>query len=258
MSYYPGYSPSTVLTQVTTSTPTSTKTSTSSSTSTSTSKSSDSSTSTSSSSSVIPVLITPTTSSSSPTSSSTNPVSQPAQSSSTPGLSTGAKAGIGVGAALGGCILLGLICCLAFCIRRRKLRREEAAVRPRPEMAATDKDPFDHHSQAWSGTMSELPGDGRNSNSVTSPASIQHSWSRPLSEVEGSSIPTYQSMASLQSQEFAESRPGYQPYRRAEVPPTGVQGVGTSSTASYTPGRHVDDGVYEMPAQLPGSTLPWR
>jgi hypothetical protein len=65
------------------------------------------------------------------------PVPGPTQSSSQPGLSNGAKAGIGIGAALGGCMTVGLISFIAICIRRRKLRRKGATLRPRPKVEAT-------------------------------------------------------------------------------------------------------------------------
>lgn len=121
-----------------------------------------------------------------------------------------------------------------------------------------EKDPSDEldiRSPTWSGHKSELPAD-----SVISPVSSQNTWTRPVSaEVEGS-IPTYQSMNNLRSQATGEGGPVYKPYRKAEVPPVGMQPVPEASSmdsAKYSSGgRRAGSGVFEMPAQVPGSTLP--
>ena len=179
------------------------------------------------------------------------------------GLSSGAKAGIGVGAAAGGLIALALLWLLAAFVRRRKREKalpEDSQIRPRSQAVTLDKDPSDElgpHSPAWSGNKSELPSEERNS--LVSPVSSQHAWTRPTSaEVEGT-IPRYQSLGNLQAQEMGEGKPVYKPYRKAEVPPVGVQGVpeaSASTQTAYRPGRPAGSGMFEMPAQIPGSTLP--
>lgn len=159
---------------------------------------------------------------------------------------------------MGGCILLALIFWLAVCVRRRK---QESASRPQSEVATVKRDQLDRstqHSPAWAGNKSELSGDGSFSPSFGSPRSMQQSWSRPMSEVEGSA-PTYPSIGTFQSQELADSsKSAYKPYKRAEIPPVGLQGAPsrTTSQASYRAGNQLHESVYEMPAQLPGSTLP--
>lgn len=124
-----------------------------------------------------------------------------------------------------------------------------------------EKDPSDELAQrspAWSGNKSELPGEELNSAPVISPESTQSSWSRPTSaEVEGS-MPTYQSMGNPRPQATGTEAPMYKPYRKAEAPPIGVQEVPAGKVAAqeiYRAGRQVGSGVFEMPAQVPGSTL---
>ena len=135
-------------------------------------------------------------------------------------------------------------------------------IRPRSHAFIMEKDPSDEldpRSPTWSGHKSELPADERAS--VLSPVPSQQAWTRPTSaEVEGT-IPTYQSMGSLCSEAMGDGGPAYKPRRKAEVPGVGIQEVpvvmGSDST-TYQSGRTAGSGTYsyEMPAQVPGSTLP--
>jgi hypothetical protein len=66
-------------------------------------------------------------------------------------------------------------------------------------------------------------------------------------------------MGSLRSEAMGDGGPVYKPYKKAEVPPVGLQAVPETSSldsAAYMPGRKTGSGVYEMPAHVPGSTLP--
>jgi hypothetical protein len=200
---------------------------------------------------------------SSPMSATPTSLSTTAPGSTSSSLSTGAKAGIGVGAATGALTGLALLWLLATCIRRRKKENRMSSgsqIRPRSQAFVTGKDPSDEvdpRSPTWSGHKSELPAEERAS--VVSPVSSQQAWTRPTSsEVEGT-LPTYQSMGSLRSEAMGDGGPVYKPYRKEEVPPVGMQVVPETSgldSAAYMPGRKTGSSVYEMPAQVPGSTLP--
>jgi hypothetical protein len=124
------------------------------------------------------------------------------------------------------------------------------------------KDPseeLNQRSPAWSGNMSELGGD-RGSGSIVSPFSSQGTWTRPTSaEVEGS-VPSYQSMGNVRAQALGGIGPAYKPYRKAEAPPIGAHEVNGDSVAPRAvrqPEGRPSSGVFEIPAQVPGSTLPY-
>lgn len=108
--------------------------------------------------------------------------------------------------------------------------------------------------------MSKLAGGERNSGSLVSPQSTQGTWSRPTSaEVEGSA-PTYQSMGNVRTQALGGVGPAYKPYRPAEAPSVGVHEVSGESGAARAVGRpegRPGSGVFEIPAAVPGSTLPY-
>jgi hypothetical protein len=251
MSFYEGYSPNTV--------PTSTTSSTSATTSGS------SSTSTSTTSEVSSVS---TTAGSHPVTSFANANPQATQHHGD-GLSKGAKIGIGIGASLGGSAAVVIIAAMALYIRRLKRRQLGVDSDPRNSHSgppAAERDDINGSGRAVpsapSGNPSELAGnesESRDLSSIISPESTLRTWSRPMStEMEGT-IPKHLSMTSLHSQELGTDSPiSKEPIQSARVLPVGIHRPPGSSTvpqASYRPGRQVGDGVYEMPAHLPGSTF---
>lgn len=76
-------------------------------------------------------------------------------------------------------------------------------------------------------------------------------------EMEGS-IPKHLSITSLKSHELGTDSPVEKAYNSVKNLPTGVYRAPSSSNisqASHRPGRQIGDGVYELPAHLPGSTF---
>jgi hypothetical protein len=284
MSLFPGYTPGTVLAssaapttsssstppppKTTSAKPTSTKpTSTQASLLQSTSSSSPSSSSASSDSSSTISSTSMSTSTAAQSSSSSSATVAPVNGTITgsSGLSTGAKAGIGIGAAILGLGIIALLAFLAICLRRRKQRAmlsegpsnpHTSEVQPMPTPMPMPQQQYqpsteypNRYSPAWSSAAkSELPG----SDTTNTSPSIPQSWgSRPLSEAEGTNFPTYQSMASLRTSELS----GGGAYRSS---PQYHAGTSSTSQGSYRPGKPMqgsEGGMYEMPANLPGSTM---
>ena len=246
MSFFDGYSPSTVLT--------STAASTSATTSSSSNAPISSNDEVSSSAAT----------SSSPTESTSEySISQPTQHKSS--LSTGAKVGIGVGAGLGGFTALAVIAAMAFYIRRlrkREFERGDNQNRPHSGPPAVEKDLLGglaRPSPSRFANMSELAGDQtRDLSSKTNPESTLREWSPPMSPETEGSIPNHPSMASLRLQELGTDSPVYKVHQSVKDLPVGLHpapGSSNLSQSSYRPGRQIADGVYEMPAHLPGSTF---
>ena len=246
MSFYDGYSPNTALTSTAASTPATTSSFSNAPTSTNNGVSSS-----------------PTTSGSPTEATPSQSISQPTQHERS--LSTGAKIGIGVGAGLGGFTALAVIAAMAFYIRRLRKRQIEHADnqnRPHPGFSAEEKDHLyglARPSPGRSEITSELAGnDSRDLTSMISPESTLPTWCRPMStEMEGS-IPNHPSMASLRSQELGTDSPVYSVSKSVKEIHVGVHrapGSSNISPGSYRPGKQIGDGVYEMPAHLPGSTF---
>ena len=247
MSFYNGYSPSTVLT------------STAASTSATTSRFSSTPTSTTSE-----VSSGSTTTSSHPVTTFGNSDPRATQHHES-SLGTSAKIGIGLGAGLGGSMALTVIGAMAFYIRRlktRQLSHGDDPKRPHPELLAAEQDDIGGSGRAAPGqseNTAELAGnDSKDLPPIISPLSRLRTWSRPMStEMEGS-IPKHSSTTSLKSQELGTDSPVYKAYNPVNELPIGVHrapGSSNVSQASYRPGRQIGDGVYEMPAHLPGSTF---
>ena len=223
MSFYDGYSPSTVLTSTTAST-----------------------SATASSSSNVPastnseVSSSPTTSGFPTANTSSDSISQPTQHKSS--LSTGAKIGIGVGAGLGGFTALAVIAAMAFYIRRlrkRQLKHRDNPKQPHPTVSAEEKDHSDSLARPSPGRsehMSELVGsDPRDLTSMVSPVSTLRTWSRPMStEMEGT-IPNHPSMASLRSQELGTDSPVYGMHKPVKEVPVGVHRLQAQATFHKPP-----------------------
>ena len=224
MSFFDGYTPSTVVTSPATSVGQETRTTTSALTSDPLATTSD-----------------PTTSMTVAISASSTSINESAHNGT--GLSTGAKVGIGIGAGLGGLMALGMIGVTALYVRRFKRGQLNQGDSVTPAMNDDQLGGLVHGIDRGSGTISELAAnDSRDFSSVISPVMSQRTWARPMSvEVEGST-PKHRSMGSLPAEEM--------PIDGHEIP-----GLRSVSHASYSPGRQVGDTVYEMPGHTPGSDL---
>jgi hypothetical protein len=126
----------------------------------------------------------------------------PAATSSPPatssGLSTGAKAGIALGAVIGTAVVALLAWLIYTCMRRRSQKNEAKAEEPppmrEPTLPQVERRPTDPdlRSPAWSGHKSELPAD-ESVTSMSTSAPVYHEYgyqqrpdSMTRSEVEGS------------------------------------------------------------------------
>ena len=266
LSFYAGYSPSTVLKSKTTSTPASTPAVLVASQSTIATSASRSPSATGESQSATESQ--PIAAASSGQASAAATSTQLAAATSTGsvphGLSTGAKVGIGIGAGLGGSVALVVIAAMAFYIRRlrRRQHREDCAKRPHSIMPSSGEYEYRPNSPghlAPEKTPKLVSNTSRDRlSTVMGPDSTQRTWSRAISpELEGS-IPKHSSMVSLRSQELSTDHSASITRRPVSEMPVGVHRAALLSNMahpSYQPGKQVGNGMYEMPAHLPGSTF---
>jgi hypothetical protein len=181
------------------------------------------------------------------------------------GLSTGATAGIGVGAALGGIAIISVL--VFFFLKRRKRNQQEAAA----ATAATQPDMHQHQPQSPHRTMASSPLDKQFGGSAGQPS--------PYAATFMSSPSMQQHLSSHMSWDGAQSNASFapSPYLPGQSPPMGQNGFPPSAYGggggyqhyggyqpqqqqqqpSYTELDGGDDGVHR-PSELANTTIPER